>query len=310
MVGTSDSARGETEKIKELAPLWSTQQLDRFIKEVHGLPDGLRAELDKIGEIDARVESKRKDLKHRVQKILSECGTSEKASTTSNQKRADPPQASGAADASDVDALLGEYDAVVSDCDAKVQLALGTYDLVDTHTCRLDHALKSLEEELRSQRMIASLYENQANNNGGNDGKKKKKKKKQQGGDSTVIDTRRELALLGAGAKKIQKKLKKEGKPFHNISKAPANQGSHKQNAALGQQNPLGGAPVIEQQVMDMMVDPNEPTYCYCNRVSFGQMVACDADDCAWEWFHIECVGIQPHLMPKGKWLCPECRKK
>jgi hypothetical protein len=33
---------------------------------------------------------------------------------------------------------------------------------------------------------------------------------------------------------------------------------------------------------LDMPIDPNEPTYCYCHRVSFGEMVGCDnADVCA-----------------------------
>jgi len=27
---------------------------------------------------------------------------------------------------------------------------------------------------------------------------------------------------------------------------------------------------------LDLPVDPNEPTYCICNQVSFGEMVACD----------------------------------
>lgn len=27
---------------------------------------------------------------------------------------------------------------------------------------------------------------------------------------------------------------------------------------------------------LDLPVDPNEPTYCFCNQVSFGEMVACD----------------------------------
>ena len=66
----------------------------------------------------------------------------------------------------------------------------------------------------------------------------------------------------------------------------------------------------IQAGVAPMVVDPSEPTYCYCNRVSFGQMVGCDNDDCLWEWFHIDCVGILPHNMPKGKWYCPECRKQ
>lgn len=27
---------------------------------------------------------------------------------------------------------------------------------------------------------------------------------------------------------------------------------------------------------LDIPVDPNEPTYCLCNQVSYGDMVACD----------------------------------
>ncbi|XP_054710334.1 inhibitor of growth protein 3-like [Uloborus diversus] len=51
--------------------------------------------------------------------------------------------------------------------------------------------------------------------------------------------------------------------------------------------------------------DPNEPRYCICNQVSYGDMVACDHKDCPFEWFHYPCVGItQP---PKGKWFCPQC---
>ncbi|XP_061401396.1 inhibitor of growth protein 3-like [Musca vetustissima] len=52
--------------------------------------------------------------------------------------------------------------------------------------------------------------------------------------------------------------------------------------------------------------DPNEPRYCTCNQVSYGDMVACDNDACPYEWFHYPCVGItQP---PKGKWYCPKCQ--
>jgi hypothetical protein len=39
--------------------------------------------------------------------------------------------------------------------------------------------------------------------------------------------------------------------------------------------------------------DDDEPHYCYCNNVGFGPMVACDADDCKREWFHLACVGLQ-----------------
>lgn len=47
--------------------------------------------------------------------------------------------------------------------------------------------------------------------------------------------------------------------------------------------------------------------YCTCQTVSHGDMVACDNRLCVYEWFHWGCVGLTQE--PKGKWLCPECRK-
>lgn len=63
----------------------------------------------------------------------------------------------------------------------------------------------------------------------------------------------------------------------------------------------------------DWNFDPNEPRYCICNQVSYGDMVACDNEDvrirsnfesvvsiishfyfqCPYEWFHYNCVGIE-----------------
>lgn len=52
-----------------------------------------------------------------------------------------------------------------------------------------------------------------------------------------------------------------------------------------------------------------ESVYCYCRCPydEVSEMIACDAEGCAIEWFHFECVGIM--VPPKGKWYCPECRK-
>ncbi len=69
-------------------------------------------------------------------------------------------------------------------------------------------------------------------------------------------------------------------------------------------------------------LDPNEPTYCLCQQVSFGEMIGCDNDDvrvvllvccyhcmlflqCSIEWFHFQCVNLTSK--PKGKWFCPQC---
>lgn len=51
--------------------------------------------------------------------------------------------------------------------------------------------------------------------------------------------------------------------------------------------------------------DPDEPTYCYCERVSFGQMVGCDGEHCTREWFHLGCVGLKVAPGKSGKLFTP-----
>lgn len=48
--------------------------------------------------------------------------------------------------------------------------------------------------------------------------------------------------------------------------------------------------------------------YCFCQRVSFGEMVACDGPNCKYEWFHYECVNLTEP--PKGTWYCPDCKQE
>ncbi|XP_031835077.1 misexpression suppressor of ras 4 [Nomia melanderi] len=64
---------------------------------------------------------------------------------------------------------------------------------------------------------------------------------------------------------------------------------------------PESNAPITERPV-------NLYCYCQCPYDEVSEMIACDGEDCRIEWFHFECVGIM--VPPKGKWYCPDCRKK
>lgn len=55
-------------------------------------------------------------------------------------------------------------------------------------------------------------------------------------------------------------------------------------------------------------IDPDEPTYCYCGQVSWGEMVACDGPDCEKEWFHLPCTEL--NSLPSNKWFCSDCKNK
>jgi hypothetical protein len=74
------------------------------------------------------------------------------------------------------------------------------------------------------------------------------------------------------------------------------------------------------------IIDPDEPRYCLCNRVSFGTMIGCENNDvsssslfsmgeevltsmkCEKEWFHLECVSLNEIPPRTTKWYCPDCR--
>ena len=45
------------------------------------------------------------------------------------------------------------------------------------------------------------------------------------------------------------------------------------------EETPADGTVGKDGSPADWMVDPNEPRYCLCNEVSYGEMVGCDNDD-------------------------------
>jgi hypothetical protein len=53
--------------------------------------------------------------------------------------------------------------------------------------------------------------------------------------------------------------------------------------------------------------EENEPRYCYCNEVSYGEMVACDNENCQRQWFHLRCAGLR-EAPTTAKWYCDDCK--
>ncbi|GLV37862.1 Inhibitor of growth family member 5 [Carabus blaptoides fortunei] len=187
--------------------------------------------------------------------------------------------------------------------DDKVQLAIQTYELVDKHIRRLDSDLARFESEIQDKALSSR---NQDESNSTKKGRKKMKEKgekKKRSGNSSEEDS--------GGTGRSKKKQKKGAGALGNAG-STASSGSA---AGVGVDS-VAGLPGLAgiahpSDVLDMPVDPNEPTYCLCHQVSYGEMIGCDNPDCPIEWFHFACVGLT--TKPKGKWYCPKCtadRKK
>ena len=76
---------------------------------------------------------------------------------------------------------------------------------------------------------------------------------------------------------------------------------SHKKGAGIAAQMAAAAAAAAAMEDETSSLPPEEDEevgegelrYCYCNDVSYGEMVGCDGDSCPMEWFHLKCVGLQ-----------------
>jgi len=86
----------------------------------------------------------------------------------------------------------------------------------------------------------------------------------------------------------------------NNTDSVPARR-SHKKNGSLSVAQAAAAEATEDEESSregDDEDEEGEPRYCYCNEISFGEMVACDNDACPREWFHLSCVGL---TKPPGK---------
>jgi len=166
--------------------------------------------------------------------------------------------------------------------DGKVMLAMQTYEMVDKHIRKLDAELARFEADIKDK----SNGRQKDNAEGNSAAKKKGENKKKRKSNKEEFED------------EIPKKKKKKGVQ-------PEEEEAEMQQAMSPFQSVLAAHP---SDVLDMPVDPNEPTYCLCNQVSYGEMIGCDNLDCPIEWFHFACVQLK--IKPKGKWYCPRCQEE
>lgn len=88
------------------------------------------------------------------------------------------------------------------------------------------------------------------------------------------------------GRKKKEEKGKNKRKSGNQSEEEepPPKTGRKKQKKKVEPESAIASVlPVLSiahpSDVLDMPVDPNEPTYCLCHQVSYGEMIACDKMD-------------------------------
>lgn len=202
--------------------------------------------------------------------------------------------------------LKASYEAIQSGVSVTPhELLMGRSDLTSSSS----HTLQAIEREVSSSTSTTATSSNQ---------KRHKKKNSQHVNNNATVTSQQQVSQQ-ASSVALFNHLPAHSNDSDDIQAIVINE-----NGMVVERTPDG----------EWHYDPNEPRYCICNQVSYGEMVACDNEDvsiifkfglgagfridesftefsyfikfqCPFEWFHYPCVGIT--TSPKGKWYCPQC---
>ncbi|ODN98274.1 hypothetical protein L198_03517 [Cryptococcus wingfieldii CBS 7118] len=187
--------------------------------------------------------------------------------------------------------------------DEKVAVAIGAYNAIDRHIRALDSALTAQEAAILLGLRPSTLPSNAIDHTLAHDGGSAKTGLPGDSGPGVGSGTFAGASGLAEGD---------EGEISLGLGGGGTRKKGKKRRNRKGRQEEAGGVGALgnEQEDWSIPVDPqmfrNEPRYCYCHRVSFGEMIGCDNDDCPLEWFHLQCTNLTHP--PTGKWLCNMCR--
>jgi len=245
-----------------------------------------------------------------------------------------------------VDELQAKLQECLDWGEQKIRIAGQTYEVVDKHIRRLDQDLRKFEAELERERQqqvqqTQQVLKAQGKQKATRVTTRKPHRQEFQPVVSDIDDTESimvddQLPMNSIPKQKMQNRLKplieaeleatdymahdqlseltpvqSIDKPIENFEIGERSNGNEVQakgnmSTTIGNDGSASSLPMLD--IPEMPIDPNEPTYCLCKRVSYGQMIGCDNPNCPVEWYHFECVGVTETV--KGKWFCPQCQGK
>ncbi|XP_027843498.1 inhibitor of growth protein 5-like isoform X1 [Aphis gossypii] len=264
----------------------STPYMDQYLENLKNLPLELERNFTLMRDLDSRTQEKMCNIDKMADDYLSNIKTY--SGDTKKEKMTD---------------IQLQFNKAKEYSDDKVQLSIQTYELVDTHIRKLDVELARFEAEIQNRASRTSKNVNESLQKGGNYTISEEKTVTHK--TSTKKQTLRRVAKTSGTSSGGLPQVKIETPSVSAVAN-PINPTNSVASVVVKTDSVTDvGAGVIQPQVFDMPIDPNEPTYCLCKEVSYGQMIGCDNPDCPIEWFHFPCVKL--NTKPKGKWFCPTC---
>ncbi|XP_015517603.1 inhibitor of growth protein 1 [Neodiprion pinetum] len=265
--------------------LYSATYIENYLDCVENLPNDLQRHVSRLRELDATCQSYLRDVDQQQDILRSDVDMS-------TWRRA----------------LLKVQQALIAAQeigDEKLQIVQQVQDHIENKSRQLDLDYRNLdfgkEQEAAEPARDSNANVNAATTGTANTSERQTKRTRRPRND-TLVESAHAMDIVVATETR-------------SATLAAANTGSQKKAAAATTGKKKKRRRQVTQQSQhredtppppEDAIDPDEPTYCLCDQISYGEMILCDNDLCPIEWFHFSCVSLS--TKPKGKWFCPKCR--
>ncbi|EEF36929.1 PHD finger protein ING2 isoform X1 [Ricinus communis] len=250
--------------------------VDDYLEYASTLPAELQRLLNTIRELDERSHSMINQTRQQTKYCLGLAQSSKRGNGNNYHNSINEEDDAVERMKKDIEA---NQDNALSLCTEKVLLARQAHDLIDSHIKRLDEDLNYFAEDLKHEGKISP--------------------------DEPAVLPPQPIIVP-----KLEKRKSFYGTPQSKRIDYREREWDRERDRDFELMPPPGSKKDFSIPAdVDQPIDPNEPTYCVCHQVSFGDMIACDNENCqGGEWFHYACVGLTSETRFKGKWYCPTCR--
>ncbi|KAI8810409.1 inhibitor of growth protein 4-like protein [Cladochytrium replicatum] len=278
--------------------------LEDYLDVVEALPLELQRNFSLMRELDAAAQDTIRQVEEQTTEFM------EKVADLNPEEHADR-----------LSKLAETFKETLKHGEDKVSLAMQTYDMVDRHIRRLDDDIQKFQEEQMTGPRLSSEKKRQREPSTQKyiSGPKMKKSGERTTASQIIASAASSsvlpidaaagaAALVSAAGSAISVFGGNDGSTPTGTPRKDRMRQNGRGPRITSSSNQKGDIKGKGGMGLDMAVDPSEPTYCICNQVSYGEMIACDDDECVGQWFHYTCVGLTGQV--KGKWYCPDCTAK
>ncbi|KAL1506041.1 hypothetical protein ABEB36_005476 [Hypothenemus hampei] len=269
--------------------LYSATYVENYLDCVENFPNELQRLISRMRELDVYYLARVREVQNQ-QKNLKECTNGVRKEKLFKRMQ---------------QALIAAQELG----DEKMSLLQSIHDMIEVKTRSLDQDYKNLDfgkddsqSELKDTSQIPVTSANNNNNHSSNSIERplKRARRARNEKETFPLDNTQNDSNVTEHSLRSQTPAVSTTASSSNQKKTTTGK-KKKRKARQIQSQKEGSSPPEEQAI-----DPDEPTYCLCDQISFGEMIMCDNDLCPIEWFHFSCVTLT--TKPKGKWYCPKCR--